>query len=181
MNKKILMFAIILSLIIFIAGCNKDKGETRIIKTQETTEIEANKQTEKKAVSNTNKLNPRDYERFNGDGAVQMSIIFANPLGQGKKGYLTFVAALDNHSYNLDDFDLSKYVTLVDDKGNSPKGKAKWEAYSGGGHHVINYLLFPDGGFITPETKYIKLIIKDFIDVPVREFVWEKEFLGIKE
>jgi len=182
MNRKVFVLLIVLSLLVVLAGCSKKNN-----KVEENPEAQKNSLVQKTANNegqekgNTGQLNPRDYERFNGEGAVSMSFIFANPIGQAKKGYLTFVAALDNHSYNLDEYDLSKYVTLVDDKGNSPEGKPVWERYSGGGHHVINYLLFPDDGFITPETKYIKLLIKDFIDVPVREFVWEKEFLGVKE
>jgi len=154
------------------------KTEDANIKEEENVEqkIEQNKDTIKITKST---LNPRDLERYNGEGDIQMGIIFANPLGQEKEGYLTFVVQMDNHSYNLDEYDLSNYVTLLDDKGNSQQGDAKWEVYSGGGHHVINYLLFPDNGFITPETKYVKLVIKDFIDLPLREFIWEKEFLGL--
>jgi len=147
---------------------------------KEETYVEQKTEQNKEFITNTKKpLNPRDLERYNGEGEIQMGIIFANPLGQGKEGYLTFVVQMDNHSYNLDEYDLSKYATLINDKGNSPQGNAKWEVYSGGGHHVINYLLFPDNGFITPDTKYVKLVIKDFIDLPMREFVWEKEFLSM--
>ncbi|MFZ5944887.1 MAG: hypothetical protein ACOYVD_12300 [Bacillota bacterium] len=173
---------------------NDNKNDTEnnfeVVEKQEIGQIDANVKEKtneeqktaqnKEIIKNTKRtLNPRELERYNDEGDIQMGIIFANPLGQGKKGYLTFVVQMDNHSYNLDEYDLSKYATLIDDKGNSPQGDAKWEIYSGGGHHVINYLLFPDNGFITPDTKYVKLIIKDFIDLPVREFVWEKEFLGM--
>ena len=155
-----------------------DKTEEANIKEEEN--VEQKTEQNKNTIKNTKRtLNPRDLERYNGEGDIQMGIIFANPLGQEKEGYLTFVVQMDNHSYNLDEYDLSKYANLLDDKGNSQQGDAKWEVYSGGGHHVINYLLFPDNGFITPETKYVKLVIKDFIDLPLREFIWEKEFLGL--
>ncbi|MFZ5945884.1 MAG: hypothetical protein ACOYVD_17465 [Bacillota bacterium] len=161
----------------------EEKQEISLIEdanVKEETYAEQKSAQNKELITNTKKpLNPRDLERYNDEGEIQMGIIFANPLGQGKEGYLTFVVQMNNHSYNLDEYDLSKYATLINDKGNSPQGNAKWEVYSGGGHHVINYLLFPDNGFITPDTKYVKLVIKDFIDLPVREFIWEKEFLGI--
>jgi len=155
MKKKIVILVAILVIAFVVTGCSTadDNGQ----------------------------LKPKALERKNDEGGLEMNIIFANPLGQGKDGYLTFVVQMDNHSYNLDEYEFSKYATLIDDKGNSPQGDAKWEVYSGGGHHVINYLLFPDNGFITTDTKYVKLVIKDFIDVPEREFIWEKEFLGIKE
>jgi len=184
MFKKNFVLMAVFSLIFLLAGCSEanagktDGSQVEIEDNGKDVNVE-----DKKANSNNvvKKLNPRDLERYSEEGAVQMGIIFANPLGQEKEGYLTFVVQMDNHSYNLDDYDLSQYAVLVDDQGNSPKGEPRWEIYSGGGHHVINYLLFPDDGFITSETKYLKLIIKDFIDVPQREFIWEKEFLGIKE
>ncbi len=165
MKYKLYIFSIILVSLILLSGCNEfaissDQGE---------------------AGEETANLSPRDYERYNNDGDLTMGVIFADPVGQGKDGYLSFVVAIDNHMYNLNDYDLSNYAALIDDQGNSPKGSPKWELYSGAGHHVINYLLFPDDGFITADTEYIKLVVNDFIDLPVREFVWEKEFLGIKE
>ena len=126
-------------------------------------------------------LKPKDLERNNSDGAVQTGIIFANPLGQGREGYLTFVVQMDNHSHDLDRYDLGEFVILVDDKGNSPNGDVVWEKYSGGGHHLISYLLFPEDDFITSDTEYINLIIKDFIGVPERTFKWEKKFFNIEE
>ncbi|MFZ7104024.1 MAG: hypothetical protein ACOWWO_15400 [Peptococcaceae bacterium] len=178
MNKKLMILLVIIGFVLVLAGCNKGNDN------KEAPALQKSEQTENKQETSENSdkpLNPRDLERYNSEGAVQMGVIFANPLGQEKKGYLTFVVQMDNHSYNLNEYDLSKYARLVDDKGNSPQGKAEWEVYSGGGHHVINHLLFPDNGFITADTKYVKLVIKDFIDLPLREFVWEKEFLGIKE
>ena len=155
MKKKIAILIAILVITFVVAGCS--------------------------TTDDSGQLKPKALERKNDEGGLEMNIIFANPLGQGKDGYLTFVVQMDNHSYNLDEYEFSKYATLIDDKGNSPKGNPTWEVTGGGGHHVINTLLFPDDGLITPGTKYIKLIIKDFIDVPEREFIWEKEFLGIKE
>jgi len=156
MKKFIIILMAILGVALFVTGCSTaDDGQ--------------------------NKLKPKALERKNDEGNLEMNIIFANPLGQGQNGYLTFVVQMDNHSYNLDEYEFSEYATLIDDKGNSPKGNATWKVTSGGGHHVINSLLFLDDGFISSDTKYIKLIIKDFIDVPVREFIWEEEFLGTKE
>jgi len=164
----------------FGAEEKQEIGKTEDANIKKETNVEQMTEQNKDTIKNTKStLNSGDLERYNGEGDIQMGIIFANPLGQGKEGYLTFVVQMDNHSYNLDEYNLSKYATLLDDKGNSPQGDAKWEVYSGGGHHVINYLLFPDNGFITAETKYVKLIIKDFIDLPLREFIWEKEFLGL--
>jgi len=165
MKYKLYVFLLILSLLIIVAGCNdlaisNDQGEVG---------------------GEYAGLKLRDYERYNDDGELTMKIVFTNPLGQGTEGYLTFVVSMDNHKYDLNEYDLSDYVSLVNDKGESPEGSPKWVMYSGGGHHVINYLLFPDDGFITNDTEYMKLVVRDYIDFPVREFVWEKEFLGIKE
>jgi len=167
---KIYIFLIIMISLIFLVACNDTTNNSLI-----------NNDDQGEASGEFINLSPKDYERYNSDGELTMGIIFADPLGEGKDGYLSFVVAIDNHSYDLNEYDLSDYATLVNDKGESPEGKPKWELFSGGGHHVINYLLFPDDGFITADTKYIKLVINDFIDIPVREFVWEKEFLGIKE
>ncbi|KJS82429.1 MAG: hypothetical protein JM58_15090 [Peptococcaceae bacterium BICA1-8] len=156
MKQKIIILMAILGIALVVTGCSTFDGDQ-------------------------NKLKPKALERKSDVGGLEMNIIFSNPLGQGKNGYLTFVVQMDNHSYNLDEYEFSDYATLIDDKGNSPKGNTTWEVTGGGGHHVINTLLFPDDSFITPDTKYIKLVIKDFIDVPAREFIWENEFLGIKE
>ncbi|KJS82945.1 MAG: hypothetical protein JM58_13675 [Peptococcaceae bacterium BICA1-8] len=193
MNKRIFILLAILILALVVVGCSsgntdnnyeaeekQEIGKKENFNVKEEIKVEQKADLNKENKKSTQKLlNPRDLERYNGEGDIQMGIIFANPLSQEKEGYLTFVVQMDNHSYNLDEYDLSKYSILLDDKGNSPQGDAKWEVYSGGGHHVINYLLFPDDGFITSDTKYVKLVIKDFIDLPVREFIWEKEFLGI--
>jgi len=190
MNKRIIVLLAILILALVVVGCssgNNDKnyeaeekqetGKKENVDVKKEINVEQKAELNKESKKSAQKLlNPRDLERYNGEGDIQMGIIFANPLGQEKDGYLTFVVQMDNHAYNLDEYDLSKFSILFDDKGNSPQGDAKWEVYSGGGHHVINYLLFPDNGFITPDTKYIKLVIKDFIDLPEREFIWEKDF-----
>lgn len=179
MYKKLFILMILFSLIFLIAGCSKTKSDD----VSQTDIVEKGEEAEENTPINEElkKLTPSQLERYDEEGAVQIGVIFANPLGLEKEGYLTFVVQMDNHSYNLDEYDLSQYAALVDDQGNSPKGEIKWEIYSGGGHHVINYLMFTDGGFITQETEFIKLIIKDFIDVPERNFIWEKEVLGIKE
>lgn len=78
---------------------------------------------------------------------------------------LPFGITLTTHQGNLD-FDQTK-AALFDDN-NTVYPPISWDGGSGG-HHLSGTLIFPA---LPPETKNIKLIIKDVYGVPERIFEW---------
>lgn len=104
-------------------------------------------------------------------GAVTLKATWSDP-GVG----LAFTVAMDTHSVDLDEIDLSESATLRTDKGVEVK-PSSWEAPKGG-HHREGTLIFPDKGsdgvpLIGPDTRVVELIIRNVAGVPERTLRWD--------
>ena len=87
-----------------------------------------------------------------------------------------FEMAMDTHSVELDAYDLKKLAVLRADGGVEVRPSA-WDAPKGG-HHREGTLTFPErtpGGsrVIGPDTRRIRLVIRDVAGVPERSFEWK--------
>lgn len=81
-----------------------------------------------------------------------------------------FDITLTTHSGSLDQ-DLTKAVSLTDNKGNMYSPIA-WEGPSPGGHHLQGILVFKA---INPTPLYVVLKVKNVGQVPERLFKWNLE------
>ncbi len=90
---------------------------------------------------------------------------------------LSFDIAMNTHSVNLDQYDLSKLAFLRNDNGDQITPKA-WESPEGGDHHRGGKLIFSlsdSAGkpFLNSDSKYVELVIQDIAGVKERTFRWD--------
>lgn len=78
-----------------------------------------------------------------------------------------FRIVLNTHSVELNQ-DLTKVVTLYDDKGKEYK-PSSWEGTPPGGHHREGILTFRS---LIPRPSSITLVVKDIDGIPERKFSW---------
>ena len=95
---------------------------------------------------------------------------------KGRSAGPVFDVAMDTHSVDLDGYDLKKLAVLRNDGGEEVRPSA-WDAPKGG-HHREGTLTFPeripDGSrVIGPDTRRIRLVIRDVAGVPERSFEWK--------
>lgn len=130
-----------------------------------------------------NKLAETDLTRTTDDANITVKVTFMNPLMKPEEtaGKLLFKMALDTHSGDLMQYDLTKLAMLHTSEGLMVDKGFTWEPQSESGHHRLGLLkvnAVVDGKpVITKETKSIELHLKD-IGVPARVFKWESAFLG---
>lgn len=113
---------------------------------------------------------------------ITVSVTFMNPLLKPEEtaGQLVFKVALDTHTVDLSQFDLTKLAVLRTSEGITVSEGFSWEPESESGHHRKGLLKVADtlngAPIITKETKYIELELKE-IGTPSRVFRWEGQFL----
>lgn len=118
-------------------------------------------------------------------GGIIVSVTFMNPLLKPEEtaGQLVFTVALDTHTVDLSQFDLTKLAVLRTSEGVTVSEGFIWEPESESGHHRKGVLKVADtlngAPVITKETKYIELELKE-IGTPSRVFRWEGQFLTAK-
>ena len=108
--------------------------------------------------------------RTNEGGQITIQVTW-----QGRNAGPVFTVEMDTHTVNLDGYDLQRLAVLRVDQGQEiqPGG---WKAPTGG-HHRSGILSFPattasGTSVIKPDTRSIKLIIRNVGDVPERIFTW---------
>ncbi len=116
--------------------------------------------------------------RTTSGAGIEVSATYMNPLLEPEEagGKLIFKVALNTHSGNLLQFDLTELAVLRTSEGFIIDEGFIWEALSESGHHRLGYLeveAVRDGRpLIGPETQYIELELKG-IGIPSRTFKWE--------
>lgn len=161
--QLILLLIVSVMVIAVISGCNAGK-------TQSVSGLNQEQQT------NSSKLISKNLQRTSDEGEVAFNITFANPLGQAKDGYLSFIVSLNNHSVDLSSNPLNKSAKLYDGKGNLLAAQSEWET-EGDSHHLVGKL-----NFKTPKDLQnidgLKLVVENFGGAAKQEFTWEKEYLA---
>ena len=128
-------------------------------------------------------LNEKDLTRTTSGASIDVSVAFMNPLLKPEEinGKLVFKVALDTHSVDLTQFDLTKLATLRTSDGKTVTTGFTWEPQSESSHHRLGLLKVDatlDGKpLITKETKFLELELKN-IGTPSRLFKWEGAALG---
>lgn len=172
MKKHFILLSFIIILpAIFLIGCGKSANSPTASPSEKNLSQEKVSSTE-----NGNKLNSEDLTRSNNNGQVTVSITFANPMGQEKKGYLTFITMLNTHSIDLASMPLNKYAKLYDAKGALLSDQAEWET-EGEGHHLVGKLHFKTDADLR-KIDGLKLVLENFGGADKRDFYWEKKYLG---
>jgi hypothetical protein len=104
----------------------------------------------------------------NTGGAVTIDVQWAEEV----TGSLTFYVAMNTHSVNLDQYDLSSLALLRDDRGNEYLPIICDSAPSG--HHRQGTLTFPLPASVTQgEAKYLEMVIRDVAGIEERVLRWE--------
>jgi hypothetical protein len=123
-------------------------------------------------------LTEKDLTQTTSGAAIDVSIAFMNPLLKSEEtnGKLVFKVALNTHSVDLTQFDLTKLVVLRTSDGTVVAKNFSWEPQSESSHHRLGLLKVDatvDGkALITKETKFLELELKG-IGTPSRLFKWE--------
>lgn len=123
-----------------------------------------------------------DLTRTSQGAGITVTVTFMNPLLKPEEvnGKLVFKVALDTHTVDLSQFDLTKLAVLHTSEGTVVNTGFVWEPESESSHHRMGLLKLEatsEGkSLISKETQYIELELKD-IGVPSRLFKWEGEYL----
>jgi len=120
--------------------------------------------------------------RTSREAGIAVDVTFLNPLlpPEEAEGKLVFRVALNTHSGDLLQYDLTQLAVLRTSEGLVVEEGFAWEPESESGHHRMGLLSVGatvDGQpLLTEETQYIELELKG-IGVPSRVFRWEGDFL----
>lgn len=129
------------------------------------------------------KSSETDLTRTTDEANITVKVTFMNPLLKPEEiaGKLIFKIALDTHSGDLMQYDLTKLAMLHTSEGLVVEKGFTWEPQNESGHHRLGLLKVNatmDGKpLINKETKSIELHLKE-IGAPMRLFKWEEAFLG---
>ncbi len=109
-------------------------------------------------------------------GGVTIAATYLGLQKEGDREVIQIEVKMDTHSVDLDRYRMEALSVLRDDRGRTlhPLG---WASPSGGGHHRAGVLLFPavdpsGKPFITKESRYLELIIRNVAGVKERTFRW---------
>lgn len=117
------------------------------------------------------KLSSKDLLRTSEEGEVAFNVTFANPLGQQKVGYLSFIVTLSTHSVDLPSYPLNQYAKLYDYEGNLLAAQSVWET-EGDNHHLVGKLHFKTKQDLE-NVDGLKLVVLNFGGAAKREFTWD--------
>lgn len=146
-----------------ITGCSSASPDlAKINSSTDTAEADSSTDLEKIASS----FQDNNMLRSNTDGVVSINVEY---LGY-KDNLLSFNIAMDTHSVDLDQYDLTQLSVLMDDKGNSYP-PFSWDAEPGG-HHRTGILTFSQSGS-QDKPDILKLIISNVAEIQERTFTWE--------
>ena len=115
-----------------------------------------------------------DPKRTSQGGNVTVEVTW-DKTAASAGGSLQFKVVMDTHSVDLDSVDLAKLAVLRDDGGKEVSPE-RWDAPAGG-HHRSGTLVFPavvgGGSLISPQTKFVELVLRDVAGVKERSFKWQ--------
>ncbi len=126
-------------------------------------------------------LTQADLTRTTSGAAITVAATFLNPTQKPEADQLVFQIALDTHSVDLLQYDLTKLAVLRTSEGLAVTQGFTWEPQEESSHHRAGLLKVAASlagkPLITQDTKYLELELKD-IGIPSRLFKWEEAFLG---
>ncbi len=157
MNKKLILIAGVMALA--LAGCSSIAPSNA--PAPQSAQPSAQPSQPSTAKSNGAKM----LTQSNEGGSVTVDV---TPIALEGGKPLAFEIAMNTHSVDLGD-DLTKIAILRDDAGREFKPVA-WDGPDGGGHHRSGTLQF---AALSPQPKYIELVIKGLAQVPERIFRWD--------
>jgi hypothetical protein len=126
-----------------------------------------------------------DLTRTSQAEGITVAVTFMNPLLKPEEsaGKLIFKIALDTHTVDLSQFDLTKLAVLRTSEGVTISEGFIWEPESESGHHRKGMLKAADtvGGapIITQETQWLELELKE-VGMLSRVFRWEGDLFTAK-
>lgn len=103
--------------------------------------------------------------RTHSGGGVTVKATYLNPHSPGD---VRFQVALDTHSVDLDEYDLKDLSLLRDETGKTYQSTRVDN--KGSGHRGQITVIFPK---VSPETRWLELVIKDIAGVKERSFRWD--------
>jgi hypothetical protein len=123
-----------------------------------------------------------DLTRTSQAEGITVAVTFMNPLLKPEEsaGQLVFKIALDTHTIDLSQFDLTKLAVLRTSEGVTVSEGFLWEPESESGHHRKGVLKVAEMGggapIITKETQWLELELKG-IGTLSRVFRWEGDMV----
>ncbi|MFQ5484850.1 MAG: hypothetical protein ACE5DO_05895, partial [Desulfobacterales bacterium] len=112
----------------------------------------------------------KGLRRVNDQGAVEVSVVYLNPIQPAAGSHLSFEARLETHSVSLDAYKMEK-ISFIRFDNSSKQPALGWFEPGGGGHHISGILKF--SGPVPDGTKSIKVIIEGIDGVQKRIFEWK--------
>ena len=103
--------------------------------------------------------------RTHSGGGVTVKATYLNPHSPGD---VRFQVTLDTHSVDLDEYDLKDLSLLRDETGKTYQSTRVDN--KGSGHRGQITVIFPK---VSPETRWLELVIKDIAGVKERSFRWD--------
>ena len=184
MKKWLLMILIFgITVITVLSGCNTAKSQQQSALKQETQNNSpllevpaqsANENIDKISDStSSSKQSSNNLQRNSEEGEVSFNVTFANPLGEQKEGYLSFIVLLNTHSVDLNRYPLNKSAKLYDGKGNILADQSEWDI-EGDSHHLVGKLNFKTKQSLN-NIDGLKLVVENYGGAAKREFTWDKQ------
>lgn len=154
-SKTVVLIAILLLIAVAVMGCSS--GDSPAI---------------------AESLKPSDVVRTDNQQAVTVKIALVNPIAEVGSD-LTFELNLDTHSVDLSTYDILANVSISTESDLYLTGDdLVWEGASEDSHHRSGLLIAPQELInIEEDLGELRLELYDLSGVPVRQFVWEQEFL----
>ena len=103
--------------------------------------------------------------RTHSGGGVTVKATYLNPHSPGD---VRFQVSLETHSVDLDEYDLKDLSLLRDETGKTYQSTRVDN--KGSGHRGQITVIFPK---VSPETRWLELVIKDIAGVKERSFRWD--------
>ncbi len=179
-KRLILLLVLCITFIIFLSGCNSGFQEEPdpIEDLQDNSPLLQVPGNSSEIIDETGSTKPSSssLQRINEEGEVSFNVTFANPLGQHKEGYLSFIVILNTHSMDLSRYPLNQNSKLFDNNGDLLAAQSEWET-EGDSHHLIGKLHFKTKKDLK-NIDGLKLVINNVGGAGKREFIWEKQDLA---
>lgn len=115
-------------------------------------------------------LTKKDLRRVDDHGAVEVTVVYLNPLQQGDDSKLLFDVSMETHSVNLETYKMEN-ISFVRFDDRKKKNALGWLKPGGGGHHISGTLQFP--GPIPDSAKSLQVVIEGIDGVSQRLFEWK--------
>jgi len=115
-------------------------------------------------------ITKKDLRRVDDQGAVEVTVVYLNPLKQGDDSKLLFDVSMETHSVNLEAYKMQNISFVRFDDGKK-KNALGWLKPGGGGHHISGTLQFP--GPIPDGAKSLQVVIEGIDGISQRVFEWK--------